>query len=353
MYALIDHQSIIVSEGPASVLIAAADPTYGPVRRYLVDEHGEDFQTVRDLVDTFRTGVKKAAVEAVSVVDGHTDEDEQEPYRITHGDPVEEVVLAAAIRLTSSAADLAPLGAFLRRLERNPSQASRSQLFGWLKAGGFTLTTDGHIVGYKSVRADGRSAHAGREPVTVVAQNGSVETVTGHVPYPVGATVWMARDLVNDDRNSACSVGLHVGTFGYAESFSEQTLVVLVDPADVVSVPSDSNAQKMRVCRLYVAARHDGAQIADAVIDHIRTVPDFEATEDYTRRPENARQPMFGVAVALDSPDDPDGEDEDDLQDDDDSPGDEALCDECGAATEAGVSPQHSRDCSLHPANVH
>lgn len=94
------------------------------------------------------------------------------------------------------------------------------------------------------------------------AQDGTVETVTGHVPYPVGATVWMPRDLVSDDRNSACSVGLHVGTYCYAERFSEQMLVVLVDPADVVSVPTDSNAQKMRVCRLYVAARHDG--------DHIR-----------------------------------------------------------------------------------
>lgn len=312
MYALMDHQSIIVSEGSTSVLIAASDPTYGPVRRYLVDEHGEDFATVRDLVDRFRTGVKQATVEAVAVVDGDTAQTEAEPYRITHGDPVEEVVLAAAIRLTNSDADLAPLGAFLRRLERNPSQASRSQLFGWLKAGGFTLTTEGLIVGYKSVRADGRSAHAGNEPVTVQAQDGTVDTITGHVPYPVGATVWMARDLVNDDRNSACSVGLHVGTYSYAEHFSEQMLVVLVDPADVVSVPTDSNAQKMRVCRLYVAARHDGDQITETVIDHIRTVPDFEATEDYTRRPENGPRPAFGVTVTLHGPDDSEDDDEED-----------------------------------------
>lgn len=315
MYALMDQQSIIVSEGAVSVVIAASDPTYGPIRRYLMDEHGEDFATVRDLLDRFRTGVKQAAVEAVAVVDGETDQAEQ-PYRITHGDPVEEVVLAAAIRLTNSDADLAPLGAFLRRLECNPSQASRSQLFGWLKAGGFTLTTEGLIVGYKSVRSDGRSAHAGREPVTVQAQDGSVQTVTGHVPYPVGATVWMARDLVNDDRNSACSVGLHVGTYGYAQRFSEQMLVVLVDPADVVSVPTDSSAQKMRVCRLYVAACHDGEQIAETVIDDIRTVPDFEATEDYLNRPENTRRPAFGVAASLDGPDALTDEDQDDCADD-------------------------------------
>ncbi|BCI84415.1 hypothetical protein MTY66_60400 (plasmid) [Mycolicibacterium sp. TY66] len=299
MHALIDQQSIIVVEGPARVLIAASDPTYEAVRRYVVDEHGSDFEVVRDLMDTYRTGVKAATAEAVTVVDGDVKDGEAEPYRIVHGDPVEEVVLAAAIRLTNKSADLAPLGAFLRRLERNPSPASRSQLFGWLKAGGFTVTTDGLIVGYKSVRSDGRSAHAGREPVTVVHQDGAVETVTGHVPYPVGATVWMARDLVDDDRDSPCSVGLHVGTFGYARGFSERMLVVLVDPADVVAVPRDSSGQKMRVCRLVVAGSHEGGQIREAVIDRIRTVPDFDGSEEFDGRVEN--RPAFGVAVGWDA----------------------------------------------------
>lgn len=299
MHALIDQQSIIVVEGPARVLIAASDPTYEAVRRYVVDEHGGDFEVVRDLVDTYRTGVKAATAEAVTVVDGDMKGGEAEPYRIVHGDPVEEVVLAAAIRLTNKSADLAPLGAFLRRLERNPSPASRSQLFGWLKAGGFTVTTDGLIVGYKSVRSDGRSAHAGREPVTVVHQDGAVETVSGHVPYPVGATVWMARDLVDDDRDSPCSVGLHVGTFGYARGFSERMLVVLVDPADVVAVPRDSSGQKMRVCRLVVAGSHEGGQIREAVIDRIRTVPDFDGSEEFDGRVEN--RPAFGVAVGWDA----------------------------------------------------
>jgi len=178
-------------------------------------------------------------------------------------------------------------------------------LFGWLKAGGFTLTTDGLIVGYKSVRSDGLSAHTGREPVTVVHQGGTVETVTGHVPYPVGATVWMARDLVDDDRDSPCSVGLHVGTFDYAAAFSERMLVVLVDPADVVAVPRDSSGQKMRVCRLFVAARHEGGQLSEVVVDRIRTVPDFDACDEFAGRVENAGRPGFGVAgLLLGSPDD-------------------------------------------------
>ncbi|SIM03007.1 Uncharacterised protein [Mycobacteroides abscessus subsp. abscessus] len=327
MYTLIDSQSILVCEGESTIVIAASDLAFESVRRYIVDEHGADFATVRQLATDARDAVKSAVADAFSVVDGDTDGDESatgEPaYRIVHGDPVEEIVFTTVLRLTRENSDLAPLGKFLSRLDRNPSEASRSQLFGWLKAGGFTITTDGMIVGYKSVRADGLSAHSGREPVTVQHQDGSTETVDGHVPYPVGATVWMDRNLVDSDRDSACSVGLHVGTFGYAKRFSTQMLVVLVDPADVVSVPTDCNAQKMRVCRLHVAALHDGEQIADAVIEHIRTIPDFDAVEEYGKRPENNPRATFGVVVSFDDSDDDDDQDDDhddhdgdDLQDD-------------------------------------
>ncbi|MBP2451863.1 MULTISPECIES: hypothetical protein [Mycobacteriaceae] len=331
MRAFIDANSIIVTEGDDTVMVGSADPAYQNVRTYLVDDHGQDFATVKSLVEVVRVTVRAAVAEAVSVVDGN-DDDADDAYRVTHGDPVAETVLSTALRLARETADMAPLGAFLRRLERNPSAASRSQLFGWLKAGGFVLTTDGLIVGYKSVRNDGFSAHAGREAVTVVHQDGTSETITGNIPYPVGATVWMDRDLVNPDRHSACSVGLHVGTYNYASDFSEQMLVVLVDPADVVSVPADHNAQKMRVCRLTVAARHDGEQISDAVIEHIRTVPDFEASDEYARREGNKPRPTFGVVVSFgDSDDELDSDHED--HEGDEQQGDQ-RCDEYAGGDE-------------------
>ncbi len=103
-------------------------------------------------------------------------------------------------------------------------------------------------------------------------------------------------------------------------------LVVLVDPADVVSVPADHNAQKMRVCRLTVAARHDGEQISDAVIEHIRTVPDFEASDEYARRERNKPRPTFGVVVSFGELDDePDGDHE--YHEGDEQQGDQ-RCDE-------------------------
>lgn len=87
---------------------------------------------------------------------------------------------------------------------------------------------------------DRLAAHGRCRRASRTAQE-EVQAVTGRVPYPVGATVWTARDLVNHDRNSSCSVGLYEGTYSCAESFSE------------------------------LAARHDGAQITETVMDHIRT----------------------------------------------------------------------------------
>ena len=107
---------------------------------------------------------------------------------------------------------------------------------------------------------------------------------TGHITYPLGATVTIPRALVDDNRDAACSVGLHVGTFSYASSFAPRTLLVLVDPADVVSVPRHSDGQKMRVSRFVVAAEHDGSQVQEAVI----TIADPSARTEYQSRPENA-----------------------------------------------------------------
>ena len=51
-----------------------------------------------------------------------------------------------------------------------------------------------------------------------------------------------------------CSFGLHCGTRAYAVGYGSIILTVKVNPADAVSVPSDSDCQKIRVCRYLVVA---------------------------------------------------------------------------------------------------
>lgn len=283
MLRIIDSTGITVyGDGGEVVMISAADPQYAPIHTYLTGG-GQDITHIRDLAEHGKAEIRAAVADVCDVVDA----DDEQPYRIAHGDPVDAVVLAAAVRVRRESGDLTAIGAFTRRLEANPSSESRSQLFAWLAAGGFTITRGGMIVGYKGVGSDGRSLYKGREWVNIAHQGGTVETVIGNVPYPIGATVEMARSLVDDDRDSACSVGLHVGTYSYAIGYGPATILVLVDPADVVAVPRHGYSQKMRVCKLTVAAHHDGAQISDAILTHVITVPDQAADDAYRARPEN------------------------------------------------------------------
>jgi hypothetical protein len=92
---------------------------------------------------------------------------------------------------------------------------------------------------------------------------------TGHVPNPLGALVTIGRAEVDPDRDTACSAGLHVGTWEYAEMFAGahgKILTVSVNPRDVVAVPRDHHDQKMRVCAYTVLAvsrvQHDTAIVS-------------------------------------------------------------------------------------------
>ena len=147
--------------------------------------------------------------------------------------------------------DWVPLVNFFENVQANPNEHSREQLYAWLDAGAFTITHDGMIVGYKGVRpASGRvgfeSINAGKAIV-----DGLV--VEGRIPNRLGSVIEMPRDEVQHDPSVGCHTGLHVGTYGYANGFAQGALLeVHVNPRDVVSVPTDCSAQKMRTCRYVV-----------------------------------------------------------------------------------------------------
>jgi hypothetical protein len=156
--------------------------------------------------------------------------------------------------------DWKPLVAFFENVQSNPSKNSREQLYAWLAAENFTITQDGMIVGYKGVVRKGDSYESSSTGTAI--SNG--EVFTGRIPNPIGAVVEMPRHEVADNPQAACSTGLHVGTYAYASSFAEVTLEVEVHPRDVVSVPADHGAQKMRVCR-YTVVEELGSKYDEAV----------------------------------------------------------------------------------------
>ena len=165
--------------------------------------------------------------------------------------------------------DWKPLVNFFEKVMQNPSEHSRDNLYDWIDAqqqaeGGFSITRNGNIVGYKGVREnDGEysSVNTGRAIV-----NGEVQN--GHISNSIGAVVEMPRSEVQFDPGIGCDVGLHIGTYNYAEGWAEGALLeVHVNPRDVVSVPTDCGAAKMRTCRYLVVdiidAPHTKAVVRD------------------------------------------------------------------------------------------
>lgn len=141
---------------------------------------------------------------------------------------------------------------FLEKLEQNPEEHSRQQLFDWLNASDVTITEDGDFIAYKGVQSNGEdegvylSIHSG----TAIVDGLLYEDQS--IPNYVGAVVEMPRSEVQHDPSNACSVGLHAGTHDYASSYGSVLLTVKVNPRDVVSVPSDARGAKLRVCRYTV-----------------------------------------------------------------------------------------------------
>ena len=168
-------------------------------------------------------------------------------------DPVKSTLADQILDFLSADLDVSPLLKFWEKIAANPLEHSREQLFNWLDASAFTIDTDGDIVAYKGVSGTGPFTSINHGTAIV---NGVVHE--GAIPQDIGDIVEMPRSEVQHDPNTGCSTGLHAGTFGYATNFGYgKVLTVKINPADVVSVPTDCDAAKMRVCRYKVVGVTD------------------------------------------------------------------------------------------------
>lgn len=204
--------------------------------------HGDCGNAIIDLFDLAVAASKKfqQLSERVSVANGQVFFD---------GDAQHDTITSQVVRfIDSNTDDWQPLVRFMENVAANPTQHSREQLYDWLKANDLRITDEGNIVGFKGVgpAPDYLSGHSGQATV-----NGVVHK--GRIPNPLNAVVEMPRSSVQHDPGAACSTGLHVGTYDYAQSFARGTLLeVHVNPRDVVSVPTDAGGQKVRVSRYKV-----------------------------------------------------------------------------------------------------
>jgi len=244
-----------------------ADSDHNPNFSEIVEKVLADDVSVVELFDLEKTVSKKfeRLSERVVVRNGNIYFD---------GSPVNDVLGKQVLRFVEDdVEDWQPLVLFWENLAQNPNEHSREQLYSWLNDRKFQISKNGNIVGFKGVKivnGEYRSIHAGPAIVDDVEMN-------GYIPNAIGSVIEMPRADVQSNSAVGCSTGLHVGTYDYAKDFAQgAVLTVSVNPRDVVSVPSDCNAAKLRVCR-YRVVNATAVEWSSAVSD----VEDDEDNEDY------------------------------------------------------------------------
>lgn len=124
---------------------------------------------------------------------------------------------------------------FAKKVLDNPSQTAREELCLFIEAGYIALCDDGDFLAYKEVRKD------------------FFDCYTGTLDNSPGKVVKMPREEVNSNRHVTCSRGLHFCSFRYLGAMrgfydDTKTILVKVNPVNVISIPSDYSNTKGRAC---------------------------------------------------------------------------------------------------------
>lgn len=163
------------------------------------------------------------------------------------GQPVSGVIATRLISMVSEGFSPEPLAAFLAKLQANPAEHARNELYLWLETSNLPICEDGDFLAFKSVRYDYLSHHDG-------VTNNSIGTI-----------LEMPREDVDPERDNTCSTGFHFCSMDYLYTYGGGSRIVIlkINPADVVSIPSDYNNKKGRAWRYLVVDEVKSARVAD------------------------------------------------------------------------------------------
>lgn len=160
--------------------------------------------------------------------------------------PLANALVNKILKMAEDGFDAHPLMNFIELLYQNPSKTAVDELFLFLENSQLPITEDGHFIAYKIVRHD------------------YLDIYTGTMDNSVNTVVSMPRNMVDDKRENTCSKGLHfcsrdyLPNYGSGSRSSDRCLLVKINPADVVSIPSDYDNAKGRTWRYEVVGEVAG-----------------------------------------------------------------------------------------------
>ena len=171
--------------------------------------------------------------------------------------PASSYVTHKALRMARDGFDPTPLLNFIERLQDNVATEVIAQLYPFMEHNALPITPEGYFLAYKRVNADYTDVYTG--------------TIANHV----GANVSMPRCYVDADPERTCSQGLHFAGKSYLDHFSGERIMVLkIDPADVVAIPTDYNRAKGRCCAYTVVAELPLDQVPQHTWNEVETGAD-------------------------------------------------------------------------------
>ena len=169
-------------------------------------------------------------------------------YKTSSGEcsEINTAIVPRIIKMAQDGFDCKPLYRFVEKLLQNPSKQSVDELYMFLELNNLPITEDGCFVAYKIVKED------------------YFDIYTGKMRNQIGDRPFMSRNQVDDRRENTCSQGLHfcskeyLSAYGSSNRDTDRCILVKINPADVVSIPSDYNNAKGRCTGYTVVSEVDG-----------------------------------------------------------------------------------------------
>ena len=190
------------------------------------------------------------------------------------GQLIHNTLTKRMVQMAEEGFDITPMSNFLANLFDNPSYRAVNELYGFMENSDLPITDDGHFIAYKRVRQNYTDCHS------------------GNMDNSVGTVVKMARNQVNEDAKQTCSAGLHFCSRSYLTSFGNEkgnrTVVVKINPRDVVSIPVDYNNAKGRCCEyevLYELEHGKERKLEETVVEVTKPVEKLVEPEQPAKTP--------------------------------------------------------------------
>lgn len=177
------------------------------------------------------------------------------------GEQVNDVLADIILDVVGAGLDPSTWVNFANKVFANPSSAAREELYEWLVKAKMPIAPDGDFYAYKYITSDYKDCYS------------------RSFDNSVGAVVEMPRGSVDPNRERHCSSGLHFCSLDYLKGGwgGNRVVLVKINPADVVSIPSDYSFTKGRTCRYEVVdeltydydalAQIDWAPVVDVVVE--------------------------------------------------------------------------------------